>query len=44
VFVDGKKLAHHDGGYSTYRVNITEALGDGAEIAIAVDNAPNPSL
>ena len=26
VYVNGKKLAHHDGGYSTWHVNITEAL------------------
>ena len=24
VFVGGEKLAHHDGGYSTWRVDITE--------------------
>ncbi len=41
VYIDGKKLAHHDGGYSTWRVNITENLQDGALLAIAVDNAAN---
>ena len=42
VYVNGKALAHHDGGYSTWRVNITEELGAGeAEIAIHVNNEPN---
>ncbi|MBR2461097.1 MAG: glycoside hydrolase family 2 protein [Clostridia bacterium] len=41
VYVNGEKLAHHDGGYSTWRVDITDKLGETAELAIAVDNAPN---
>ena len=41
VFADGKKLAHHDGGYSTWRVNLTEALSEKTELAIIVDNSPN---
>ncbi len=41
VYVNGKKLAHHDGGYSTWRVNMTEALTDENLIVIAVDNAAN---
>jgi len=41
VFVGGEKLAHHDGGYSTWRVNLTEKLSDETELAIVVDNAPN---
>ena len=41
VYVGGKKLAHHDGGYSTWRVNITEEITDKTEIAVIVDNAAN---
>ena len=41
VFVDGKELAKHDGGYSTFRVDITDALGGESELAITVDNASN---
>ena len=41
VYLDGKHLAHHDGGYSTWRVNLTEHLGESGELVIAVDNAPN---
>ena len=44
LYVDGKALAHHDGGYSTWRVDITDALADESEIAIVVDNAPNETV
>ncbi len=41
VYVNGKHLAHHDGGYSTWRVDITETLEQDNLFVIAVDNAPN---
>ncbi|MBQ5930131.1 MAG: glycoside hydrolase family 2 protein, partial [Clostridia bacterium] len=41
VYVGGEKLAHHDGGYSTWRVDITAHIQDVTEIAVIVDNAPN---
>ena len=41
VYMNGKKLAHHDGGYSTWRVDITEELGVNSLLVIAVDNSPN---
>ncbi len=44
VYVGGKKLAHHDGGYSTWRVNVTEEIADSTEIAVIVDNAPNETV
>ena len=45
VYLNGDKLAHHDGGYSTWRVNLTSALKDGDnELAIVVDNAPNETV
>ena len=44
VYVGGKKLAHHDGGYSTWRVNITDALTDESEIAVVVDNSANETV
>lgn len=44
VFLNGKKLAHHDGGYSIWRVNITEALKDQNLLVIAVDNRANDKV
>ena len=41
VYVNGKKLAHHDGGYSTWRVDMTEALDVNNLLVIAVDNQAN---
>jgi len=41
VYVDGEKLAHHDGGYSTWRVDLTEKLTGENELQILVDNSPN---
>ena len=41
VFVGGEKLAHHDGGYSTWRVDITKHIKDETLIEIDVDNSPN---
>ncbi len=41
VYVDGQKLCHHDGGYSTWRVDLTESLKDESLLVITVDNAPN---
>ncbi len=44
VYVNGKNLAHHDGGYSTWRVNITEALEDTNLVVVAVDNSANETV
>ena len=44
VYVNGKHLAHHDGGYSTWRVDVTEGLQADALVVIAVDNAPNQTV
>ncbi len=44
VYVNGEKLAHHDGGYSTWRVDITEKLTDKTDIAVVVDNSPNETV
>jgi len=41
VYVNGKKVASHDGGYSTWRVNVTEDLADENLIVVEVDNAAN---
>ena len=44
VYLDGEKKAHHDGGYSTWRVDLTDALKDESLLVIAVDNAPNETV
>ena len=45
VYLNGKHLAHHDGGYSTWRVNLTADLHEGDNaLAIVVDNAPNETV
>ena len=45
VYLNGQKLAHHDGGYSTWRVNLTEGLNSGENhLAIIVDNSPNETV
>ena len=42
VFLNGKHLASHDGGYSTWRVDVTE--DPHGLIAIVVDNSPNDKV
>ncbi len=44
VFMNGEKLASHDGGYSTWRVNITDALKKGTRLGILVDNSANETV
>lgn len=44
VYVNGRKLASHDGGYSTWRVNITDALKAKNLIVIEVDNSVNDTV
>ena len=41
VYANGKEIANHDGGYSTWRVNITDVLTDKTLFVIAVDNGIN---
>ncbi len=44
VYLNGKKLAHHDGGYSTWRVNLTDALESVNLLVVAVDNSANETV
>jgi len=41
AYLNGKHLAHHDGGYSTWRVDITDALERENLFVITVDNSAN---
>ena len=44
LYVNGKKLAHHDGGYSTWRCDITEEINYETMLVITVDNAANNTV
>ena len=44
VYVNGKAMAHHDGGFSTWRVDITEELTEETLVVVAVDNAANSTV
>ena len=44
VYMNGNKLASHDGGYSTWRVDITEELKKGTRLGILVDNSANETV
>ncbi|MEE0945813.1 MAG: glycoside hydrolase family 2 TIM barrel-domain containing protein [Acutalibacteraceae bacterium] len=44
VYLNGKNLAHHDGGYSTFRVDITDALERDNLFVIKVDNSANDTV
>ena len=44
VYLNGKHLAHHDGGYSTWRVDMTDAMEMSNLLVVAVDNAPNDKV
>lgn len=42
VYLNGEKLAHHEGGYSRFRVDITDKIAEtGNELLVAVDNSDN---
>ncbi len=44
VYLDGEPLCHHDGGYSTFRVNLTDKVKEESTLSIFVDNAPNETV
>lgn len=41
IYLNGKHLARHEGGYSTFRVEFTESLQEENLLCIAVDNGVN---
>ena len=41
VYFNGRHLGHHDGGYSTFRYEITSDIKDQNEIYVFVDNSIN---
>lgn len=46
VYVNGEHLAHHEGGYSTFRVDATQAIGSSGDplIVVGVDNGVSDSV
>ena len=44
VYANGKEIGHHDGGYSTWRVRLTDVLTEKTLLVIAVDNASNEQV
>lgn len=41
LWVNGREAARHDGGYSTWRADITDFLHEDNEIMVEADNSPN---
>ena len=44
VYMNGKHLSHHDGGYSTWRVEITHTLREENCLSILVNNEANETV
>lgn len=44
VYCNGKKLTRHEGGYSAFRVDLTDHLHDENTLAVSVDNADNDTV
>lgn len=44
VYLNGAHVAHHEGGYSTFRVDITEKLQEENLLCVAVDNSNNDKV
>lgn len=44
VYLNGKKLSHHEGGFSTFRVNITDILKDDNILVVSVNNEDNTTV
>lgn len=44
VYLNGEKLCHHDGGYSTFRVEVTAHLQAENLLVISVDNGVNDTV
>ncbi len=39
VYIDGELVTHHDGGYSTFRVCVTDRLKQSSTLRVRVDNS-----
>jgi beta-galactosidase len=45
IYINGCQVAYHEGGYSTFRVNIAEKLQEGENLlVVCVDNSPKDNI
>ena len=44
VILNGQSVVKHDGGYSTFRVDVTDYLADDNAITVEVDNSINDKV
>ena len=44
VYLNGQEVVCHDGGYSTFRVDVTKVLKDTNELKVEVDNSVNDKV
>ncbi|MBM6871422.1 glycoside hydrolase family 2 protein [Pseudoflavonifractor phocaeensis] len=44
VELNGQRVCHHDGGYSTFRADVTDLLAEQNELRLAVDNSKNDTV
>lgn len=44
VYLNGEKLARHEGGYSTFRADLTDYLDKSNVLCISVDNSDNDTV
>ncbi|SCP96969.1 glycoside hydrolase family 2 protein [Anaerobium acetethylicum] len=44
VFLNGEKLARHEGGYSAFRVDLTDSLKEMNQLAVSLDNGDNDTV
>ncbi len=44
VFINGALVCHHDGGYSTFRADISEHMKKENELSVVADNSPSDSV
>ena len=44
IYMNGEKISRHEGGYSTFRVEITERLEEENTLVVSVDNSNNTTV
>lgn len=44
IYINGEHLAHHDGGYSIWRIDITKVLKPRDFIVIVVNNSASDNI